>query len=102
MPHLMSERSGQRIGILGAGAWGTAIGKVLAEKQLPVDIWSFEEQVSAEINNQNSNERYLPGVKLPPLLRASTDIMSVADNREHLLIAIPSLYLLPRDRKSVV
>jgi len=95
----MSESSGQRIGILGAGAWGTAIGKVLAEKELPVDIWSFEEQVAAEINNRNTNERYLPGVKLPPLLRASTDILSVADNREHLLIAIPSLYLLPSIKK---
>ncbi len=91
----MSESSGQRIGILGAGAWGTAIGKVLAEKGLRVDIWSFEEQVSEEINSRNTSERYLPGVKLPPLLRASTDIQSVADNREHLLIAIPSLYLLP-------
>ncbi len=95
----MSVTSGQRIGILGAGAWGTAIGKVLAEKELPVDIWSYEEQVAAEINQHGTNERYLPGVKLPPLLRASTDILAVADNREHLLVAIPSLYLLPSIKK---
>lgn len=91
----MSENPGQRIGILGAGAWGTAIGKVLAEKELPVDIWSHEEQVAAEINGKNTNQKYLPSARLPPLLHASTDILSVADNREHLLIAIPSLYLLP-------
>jgi glycerol-3-phosphate dehydrogenase (NAD(P)+) len=95
----MSESSGHRIGILGAGAWGTAIGKVLAEKEIPVDIWSYEEQVAAEINAQGTNERYLPGVKLPPHLRASADILSVADNREHLLVVIPSLYLLPSIKK---
>lgn len=95
----MSDAAGQRIAILGAGAWGTAIGKVLAEKSLPVDIWSFEEQVAEEINSRNTNGRYLPGVKLPPLLRASTDILSVADNREHLFIVIPSLYLLPSVKK---
>ena len=95
----MSESSAHRIGVLGAGAWGTAIGKSLAEKDLPVDIWSFEEQVAAEINAKSTNERYLPGVKLPPLLHASTDILSVADNREHLLIVIPSLYLLPSIKK---
>jgi glycerol-3-phosphate dehydrogenase (NAD(P)+) len=90
----MLESSGTRIGILGAGAWGTAIGKVLAEKGLPVDIWSFEQPVAAEINQRHTNERYLPGVMLPPLLRASPDLMSVADDRDHLLIAIPSLYVL--------
>jgi glycerol-3-phosphate dehydrogenase (NAD(P)+) len=90
----MSETSDARIGILGGGAWGTAIGKSLADKDLPVDIWCFEEPVAAEINTRHTNERYLPGVKLPPLLRASTDLMSVADNKEHLLIAIPSLYVL--------
>lgn len=95
----MSESSGHRIGILGAGAWGTAIGKVLAEKEIPIDIWSYEEEVAAEINAHGTNERYLPGVKLPSHLRASTDILSVADNREHLLVVIPSLYLLPSIKK---
>jgi glycerol-3-phosphate dehydrogenase (NAD(P)+) len=88
-----------RIGILGAGAWGTAIGKSLADKGLPVDVWCFEEPVAAEINERHTNERYLPGVALPTLVHASTDLTSVADNREHLLIAIPSLYVLSSIKK---
>ena len=99
MPHSLSETLGARIGIMGAGAWGTAIGKSLADKDLPVDLWCFEEPVAAEINERHTNERYLPGAKLPPLLRASTDLMSVADNKEHLLIAIPSLYVLSSIKK---
>ncbi len=83
-----------RIGILGGGAWGTAIGGVLAGRDLRVDVWCFEEEVAAEINERHTNGRYLPGVTLPPALRASTDLVSVADDREHLLIAIPSLYVL--------
>ena len=84
-----------RIGILGAGAWGTAIGKVLADRGQPVHIWSFEDAVAADINERRRNTAYLPGVALPPELRASTDIVSVAEGCDHLVIAIPSLYLLP-------
>jgi glycerol-3-phosphate dehydrogenase (NAD(P)+) len=95
----MSESSSLRIGILGAGAWGTAIGKSLADKGLPVNVWCFEEAVAAEINERHTNERYLPGIKLPPLVHASADIMLAADNRDHLLIAIPSLYVLSSIKK---
>lgn len=84
-----------RIGILGAGAWGTAIGKVLAERGQPVQIWSYEEQVAADINERHLNAVYLPGVPLPSLLHASTDIASVAEGADHVVMAIPSLYLLP-------
>jgi glycerol-3-phosphate dehydrogenase (NAD(P)+) len=95
----MSESSSLRIGILGAGAWGTAIGKSLADKGLPVNVWCFEEAVAAEINERHTNERYLPGIKLPPLVHASADMMFAADNRDHLLIAIPSLYVLSSIKK---
>ncbi len=67
---------------------------MLAARGLRVHLWCFEEQVATEINERHTNERYLPGVTLPPLLGASTDAAAVVDGREHLLIAIPSLYLL--------
>ncbi len=84
-----------RIAILGAGAWGTAIGKVLAERGQPVQIWSYEGPVAADINERHLNTAYLPGVPLPALLHASTDIVSVAEGADHVVMAIPSLYLLP-------
>jgi glycerol-3-phosphate dehydrogenase (NAD(P)+) len=95
----MSESSALRIGVLGGGAWGTAIGKSLADKGLPVSLWCLEETVAAEINERHTNEHYLPGVKLPPLVHAGTDILSAADNKDHLLIAIPSLYVLSSIKK---
>jgi glycerol-3-phosphate dehydrogenase (NAD(P)+) len=90
----MSEHSATKIGVIGAGAWGTTISKVLADKGFPVDIWCFEEELAAEINSAHANARYLPGVNLPPLLRASPNMQEVAEGKDHLFIAIPSLFLL--------
>ncbi len=83
-----------RIGIIGAGAWGTAVGKVIADKGLPVDIWSHEASTAEDINVRHENAAFLPGVKLPETLRASSDMASVAADKEFLILAVPSLFLL--------
>ena len=90
----MAENSQPKIGIVGAGAWGTTIGKVLAEKGFAVDIWCFEQDLAAEINTAHTNTRYLPSVTLPPNLRASNQMLEVADDKDYLFLAIPSLFLL--------
>ena len=83
------------VGILGAGAWGTALGKVLAEKGFPVEIWSFEKEVADDINNCHKNEKYLPGVAdFAANLTATTDIQKAALDKEFIIIAIPSLFIL--------
>ncbi len=94
MPGLMATTGEARIGILGAGAWGTAIAKVLAEKGLAVRLWSREPDLSEEINLRHTNERFLPGVALPPLVSATADIAEAAEDRDYLFLALPSLYLL--------
>jgi len=80
--------------VIGAGAWGTAVAKVIAEKGKDVDIWSFEEDTCDDINKNHKNSRYLPGVELPRNLRASSNLVETATNREFLILAVPSLYLL--------
>jgi glycerol-3-phosphate dehydrogenase (NAD(P)+) len=83
------------VGVLGAGAWGTALGKVLAEKGFPVQIWSFEKAVAEDINLAHKNEKYLSGVNgLPANLRATMDIREAANDKEFIIIAIPSLFIL--------
>ena len=44
------------VGILGAGAFGTAIAKIIAEKGIDVTIWSFEKDVAHEINTKHINK----------------------------------------------
>lgn len=84
----------EQTAIIGAGAWGTAVAKVIAEKGKDVVVWSFEEETCDDINQRHMNSRFLPGVLLPDNLRASTDIVETASGREFLILAVPSLFLL--------
>ena len=88
-----------RIGILGAGAWGTAIGKHLAERGHRVELWCREAEVAEEINHRHANSRFLIGVPLPSGLHAVTDPLEAAARKDHLLLAVPSAYLLEVVRK---
>ncbi len=87
------------VGILGAGGWGTALSKVLAEKGIGVELWSYEESVAEEINSFHMNNKYLPDVPLPDGIKASTDIQTVSLGKEYIIVAIPSLFLLPSIKK---
>ena len=80
--------------IIGAGAWGTAIGKIIADKGRDVVIWALEKDTCDSINQNHENSRYLPGVKLPDNLTATTDIIEASSGREFLILASPSLFLL--------
>ncbi|MDR0876563.1 MAG: NAD(P)-dependent glycerol-3-phosphate dehydrogenase [Treponema sp.] len=82
------------VAVLGAGAWGTALAKVIAEKGTEVVLWSRGDVSPAEINEQHTNTRFLPGVTLPPTLIATTDIEEAVSGREFLILAAPSMYLL--------
>jgi glycerol-3-phosphate dehydrogenase (NAD(P)+) len=82
------------IAVLGAGAWGTAIAKVIAGKGKDVVLWCREQAVADVVNRERINPRYLPGVSLPENITACTDITAAAGNREYLILASPSLYLL--------
>ncbi|MEI6875771.1 MAG: NAD(P)H-dependent glycerol-3-phosphate dehydrogenase [Spirochaetota bacterium] len=84
----------ERIGIIGAGAWGTAIAKVLAECGHEVTLWAHESEVQASINETHVNERFLPGVKLPSSIRAEGDPLVAASGKDVLVLAAPSAFLM--------
>lgn len=88
-----------KVGVLGAGAWGTAVAQALARGGHDVVIWAMEQEVTDSINNCHENKRYLPGFTLSTGLRASTDIEEVASDREFLILGSPSLYLASTIKK---
>jgi glycerol-3-phosphate dehydrogenase (NAD(P)+) len=90
-----------QIAVLGAGAWGTAIAKVIAEKEKDVVIWSFEEQTRDDINQNRRNSRFLPDVELPATIKSTVDIEEAAEGRQFLIYAVPSLFLLDTLKKSI-
>ncbi|MBQ2315638.1 MAG: NAD(P)-dependent glycerol-3-phosphate dehydrogenase [Treponema sp.] len=81
------------VGVIGAGAWGTALGSALARGGHDVQVWAMEPDVVESINTSHENKRYLPGYTLADGFMASGDIQAVASGKEFLILASPSLYL---------
>ena len=88
-----------QVGVLGAGAWGTAVEKVIADKGKDVAIWCLEDETRDGINKNHRNFRFLPDVELPESLHATTDINAAAEDKEFLILATPSMYLLDTVKK---
>src|SRR3546814_11702800 len=87
-----------RIGVIGAGAWGTALAQVAAANGDPVLIWAFEEEVARAINETHCNRVFLPGNDLNPAIQATTslDDLSVCDA---VLVVKPAQHLRTEDSR---
>ncbi|MFP4474530.1 MAG: NAD(P)H-dependent glycerol-3-phosphate dehydrogenase [Desulfatibacillaceae bacterium] len=79
-----------RIGVVGAGSWGTAIANLLADKGCPLDLWAYEQEVVDQITEAGENRVFLPGVNLSENLRPTTDLARVARDKDMLVVVCPS------------
>lgn len=79
------------IGVLGAGAWGTALAQVAAENG-PVTLWAFEPEVASAINEVRENSAFLPGIKLSDSIRATAHIAEMAAC-DALLVVTPAQHM---------
>lgn len=95
----MEEYECHSVGVIGAGAWGTALATALARGGNLVQAWALEDDVVSSINNDHENKRYLPGYVLDSRLTASKDIEEVALNKDFIILGSPSLYLASTVRK---
>jgi len=80
----------QRITVLGAGSWGTAFAKVLADAGRDVTMWARRAEVAAQIRDVHTNEDYLPGVILPANLTATSDPAFALAEAHAVVLAVPS------------
>ena len=87
----MASKQNTKIGIIGAGAWGTAISNILAKKQ-KVILWAKEKNVCDNINNNQENKRFLPKIKLSKKINCTTEINDICDC-DILFLVIPVQYL---------
>ena len=81
------------VGVIGAGAWGTGLAQAIARGGHKVQVWALEEDVIDSINNEHENKRFLPGFPLSENLTASKNIEEVANGKEYLILASPSLFI---------
>jgi len=66
--------STDRIAVLGAGSWGTALANVLAGNGHATVLWAYEPAVAKDVSERGTNDKYLPGVELEPSLGATSDM----------------------------
>ncbi|HEU4382205.1 MAG TPA: NAD(P)H-dependent glycerol-3-phosphate dehydrogenase [Anaeromyxobacteraceae bacterium] len=78
--------------VLGAGSWGTALASVLAGKGHATTLWGWAREASLleAIAERHENPQYLPGLKLPESLAATTDLARALDGAEMVVVAVPS------------
>jgi glycerol-3-phosphate dehydrogenase (NAD(P)+) len=76
--------------VMGAGAWGTALAKVLVDAGGEVMLWARRSDVAAEINATRQNGYYLPGVQLPPGIRVTSDADEALGGASTILLAVPA------------
>ena len=83
----------ERIGIIGAGAWGTALACVAQRAGKEVVIWAHEAEVVDSINNDHENRLFLPDVALDPAIRATGELAEAA--ADALLMTVPAQFVRP-------
>ena len=79
-----------QVGVIGAGNWGTAIAKLLAEQGHPATLWAFEPEVAQGINDRRENPVYLKGIVLPEGIRATNQMAEAAAGKELVVFVAPS------------
>lgn len=81
------------VAVMGAGAWGTALAKVLVEAGEPgseVTLWARRSDVADQINDTRTNPDYLPGTALPAGIRATTDAAEALAGASTVLLGVPA------------
>ena len=86
----MARMTTRTTAVIGAGNWGTALAKLIADGGNPVRMWAFEREVVEGINGGHENPFYLQGVKLPDNLTATGDLAEALHGAEVVLLAPPS------------
>jgi glycerol-3-phosphate dehydrogenase (NAD(P)+) len=88
----VSGKQLKTIGIVGGGAWGTALAAVARRASRDVLLWAHEPETVAAINETHTNPIYLPGVDLDPAIKATAQLSEVA-TCDALLIVSPAQHL---------
>ena len=87
---MTAGREVRRVAVLGAGSWGTAFAKVMADAGREVVLWARRPEVAAAINDDHANPDYMPGIALPSLLTATTNAAAALDRADAVVLAVPS------------
>ena len=83
----------ERIAVIGAGAWGTALAQVAGARGRSVLLWAREPAVVHRVNTARENRQFLPGIALDAGIRATDDLTEAADGADVLLLVVPAQHM---------
>lgn len=81
-----------RVGVLGAGSWGTALAVLLCNNEHDVILWSHNKSGVEQLQKERENKGKLPGVMLPQEIQITNDMEEAMKDRELLVLAVPSIH----------
>ena len=81
----------KNIGIIGAGAWGTALSCILNKKE-NITIWSYEKKTVHQINKYRTNKTFLPNIKIPNNISATNNLKDLMSCK-FIFICVPSQFI---------
>jgi glycerol-3-phosphate dehydrogenase (NAD(P)+) len=81
---------GGHVAVLGAGSWGTAFAKILADAGREVTIWARRQPVADTLRTERRNPEYLPHLVLPERVTATSDAAEAITDAELVVLAVPS------------
>ena len=82
----------KKIGIIGAGSWGTALSLLLHKNGHQVTMWSIVEDEVKMLREKREHTSKLPGVKLPEDMEITGDLKAAVRDQDVLVLAVPSPY----------
>ncbi|CAN5904688.1 NAD(P)H-dependent glycerol-3-phosphate dehydrogenase [soil metagenome] len=85
-----SQNVKPHLAVLGAGAWGTVLAWLLANNGHEVRLWARREALALVLNTTHENPDYVPGLKLPATVRATSDVAEAVQEVEAVVVVVPS------------
>ncbi len=86
----MARRHAVNATVIGAGNWGTTVGKILADGGSNVTMWARRPEVAREITEAHRNSQYLPGINLPRNMVATSDLAAAVRGADQIYLSVPS------------
>ncbi len=78
------------VGVIGSGAWGTTLARLLASKGIETTLWEHHPERASTMQEQRENSMFLPGFRFPETLQVTTDIARATGAKDMLLLVTPS------------
>ncbi len=79
-----------KIGVIGAGSWGTSLALLLAEKEYSVKLWGFNKDHLKQLEIDRENRKYIPGIIFPETLSVCYSLQETIENADLVLMVVPS------------